>query len=92
MSTKGTLSRDQAIAQVGLAAVEVVEGENCDFTNRVQPDGDSRIEFSASADATDQDGDPVTLVAYYYQEQSDVDAIEQELEELEWKIHGFEVE
>ncbi len=91
MSTKGTLSREQAINQVGLAAVEAVEAENCDFTNRVQCDGDSRIEFSASVDATDQDGSSVTLVAYYYQEESDVDAVEQ-LDLLDWEVFGFEVE
>ena len=44
---KGNLSRDQVIELVGLDAVESVENENCDYTNRVQTDGDDSVEFSA---------------------------------------------
>ena len=40
MSTKGEMNREQAVAMVGEVAVDKVERENCDFTNRVQCDGD----------------------------------------------------
>lgn len=90
MSTKGEMNREQAVAMVGEVAVDKVERENCDFTNRVQTDGDSRTEFSASVRCEDKDGNEVTLVAYYYQEQADVDAVEN-LDELNWEIAGYEV-
>lgn len=45
MSTKGEMNREQAVAMVGEVAVDKVERENCDFTNRVQCDGDTCTEF-----------------------------------------------
>jgi len=90
MSTKGEMNREQAVAMVGEVAVDKVERENCDFTNRVQCDGDTRIEFAASVRCEDREGNDVTLVAYYYQEQADVDAVEN-LDELNWEISGYEV-
>lgn len=90
MSTKGEMTREQAVAMVGEVAVDKVDRENCDFTNRVQCDGDTRTEFSASVRCEDREGNEVTLVAYYYQEQADVDAVEN-LDELNWGIHGYEV-
>lgn len=90
MSTKGEMTREQAVAMVGEVAVDKVERENCDFTNRVQCDGDTRTEFAASVRCEDREGNKVTLVAYYYQEQADVDAVEN-LDELNWEIAGYEV-
>jgi hypothetical protein len=89
MSTMGNLTRDEVISRVGLATVSALDAENCDFTNRVQTDGDTRVEFSASVDAVSDDED-VKLVAYYYQEQADVDAC-QELDQLDWAIQGYEI-
>ena len=90
MSTKGEMKREQAVAMVGEVAVDKVERENCEFTNRVQCDGDTRTEFSASVRCEDREGNEVTLVAYYYQEQAEVDAVEN-LDELNWEISGYEV-
>ncbi len=88
--TKGTLSRDQAIAAVGHKTVDLVDGLNCDFTNRVQTDGDTRVEFSASTPCVDAEGYNGILVVYYYQEQADLDEAE-ELDHLNWTITGYEI-
>lgn len=83
MNTKGNLTREQAVAQVGEEAVAQVERENCDFTNRVRDNG--WVEFSASVTVGDK-----TLVTYYYQTQEAIDAAG-ELDQLDWEIEGFEV-
>jgi hypothetical protein len=83
MSTKGNLTREQAVAEVGEQAVAEVDSVNCDFTNRVMDGG--LVEFSASVNVGDD-----TLTAYYYQAQADVDAAE-ELDQLDWIIEGYEV-
>lgn len=92
MSTKGNLTREQAVAIVGEQAVDAVERENCDFTNRVQCDGDTRVEFAASVLASDTEGNEVSLIAYYYIEQDDLDANEDNsLDVFDWEIEGYEV-
>ena len=91
MSSKGNLTREQAIEQVGAEAVAKVEAENCDFTNRVQTDGDTRVEFSATVSATDKDGDAVRLVAYYYQEPEALEAAGDDLSNCDWVINGYEI-
>jgi hypothetical protein len=83
MSTKGNLTREQAVAQVGEQAVAEVNAENCDFTNRVMDGG--LVEFSASVRVGND-----TLTAYYYQDQSAVDAAEG-LDQLNWEIEGYEI-
>ena len=88
---KGTLTRDQAVAIVGEDAVSKVETENCDFTSRLMPAGfEDVVEFSSSIRCDDLAGDPCILVAYYYQ---DADAVSEaeELDHLDWEIHGYEV-
>lgn len=91
---KGNLTREQAVAIVGEAAVASVENENCDFTNRVGYNGsirgDDEVEFKASASAEDKDGNEVSIVAYYYQDADDVDASDG-LDSLNWEIEGYEV-
>lgn len=82
------LSREQAIKAVGLTAVEAVEKENCDFTNRVMNDG--TVEFSASVDAINQDGDEVKLLAYYFQDAESVDDCD-DLSDLNWEVSHYEV-
>jgi len=83
MSTKGNLTREQAVAQVGEEAVAKVDAENCDFTNRVMDNG--WVEFSASVKLGEE-----TLTAYYYQTQEAVDAAE-DLGSLTWEVEGYEV-
>ena len=88
---KGQLTRDQAVAAVGEEAVKAVEAENCDYTNRLMPGGfEDVVEFAASSQCTDTDGTACTLVAYYYQDATDV-AAAQELDHLDWEIRGYEI-
>lgn len=86
------MTRDEAIALVGLEAVESVEGENCDFTNRVTngTEWDGFCEFSASVRLHDDPNDREQLIAYYYQKNEDVDATE-DLGSLNWEIDHYEV-
>jgi hypothetical protein len=77
-----SLTRDQAIAQCGLEAVNRVESANPDFSRR---EIDGLIEFTASVPCCDQ-----TLTAYYYQTRRDVDAVEN-LDDLIWSIAHYSV-
>ncbi len=80
------------MAMVGEEAVIEVERENCEYTNRVQTDGDTGVEFAASVRCTDQHGDDCTLVAYYYQDQETLDELgDNDLSALDWEIEGYEV-
>ncbi len=92
---KGNLTREEAVAMVGEEAVAKVESEDCDFTNRMQTDGDTGVEFSASVRCKDQNGDDCVLIAYYYQEQEALDDLEEagndDLGLLDWEIEGYEV-
>lgn len=90
MNTKGHLTREQAVAIVGEAAVLAAEADNCDYTNRVMPDNDSRVEFVGAAKATDRDGVPCTAWVYYYQEASTLAECD-DLGALDWAIEGYEV-
>ena len=86
----GKLSRQEAINIVGKEAVENVEKENCQFTNRVQTDGDTAVEFMASVTAVDREGNFCTLEAYYYQDEDVVNNTE-DLSSLDWEIEGYEI-
>lgn len=88
---KGDLTREQAIELVGLAAVEAVEKENCDFTNRLIDPVFDIVEFSACVACTHADGDDCILTAYYYQTNEDIDESGGELGNLDWGIEGYEV-
>jgi hypothetical protein len=83
MSTKGNLTREEAVAQVGEQAVAQVEAQNCDFTNRVMESG--WVEFSASIKLGEE-----TMTAYYYQTQAAIEAAE-DLGSLTWEVEGYEV-
>jgi hypothetical protein len=90
MSTKGNLSREQAVAIVGEAAVLAAERDNAEHTNRLMPDNDSRVEFVGAAKATDRDGIPCAVRAYYYQEGEALAECD-DLGSLSWTIEGYEV-
>jgi len=90
MSTKGNLSREQAVAIVGEAAVLAAERDNAEHTNRLMPDNDPRVEFVGAAKATDRDGIPCTARVYYYQEASSLAECD-DLGALDWAIEGYEV-
>lgn len=87
----GKLTRDQAIEIAGAAKVDEVDAKNCDFTNRLQTDGDEAIEFSASVSFEDADGDDCSLTAFYYQFQEDLDGAGDDLSNCDWVIAGYEV-
>jgi len=87
---KGILTREEAIRVAGSDVVSRLDSENCDFSNRVQTDGDTAVEFSASVEFVDEDGTECCLIAYYYQEQDDLDGVE-DLSLLDWDIEGYEV-
>jgi flagellar hook protein FlgE len=87
---KGNLTREQAIEAAGLEAVEKVESMNCDFSNRVQTDGDTAVEFESCVYFIDNEGNKRSLTAYYYQEQEDLDEVE-DMGSLDWEINGYEL-
>jgi hypothetical protein len=75
------LNREQAIKEVGLNAVVEVEGESVDFTNRVT--GNDWVEFSATVNAQDAEGENVKLTMYLLVAQSELDVCE-ELDGVDW--------
>lgn len=98
MSKNGNLTREQAMAIVGAKAVEKVERENCEPTNRVGYNGscqnDDLTEWSASVSCQDQDGNDVTLVAYYYTDDADEKLVEEvggDWGAIDWEINGYEI-
>lgn len=91
MSTKGTLTREQAIQAVGIELVDRVESVNCEPSSRLQTDGDERVEFVAQINAgEDVDGFQRVLKAYYYQSPQALEGVE-DLSDIEWTIAGYEV-
>ncbi len=92
---KGNLKRAEAVAIVGEAAVARADAANCEPTNRVGYNGacqgDDLIEWSARASATDKDGFPCTVVAYYYTSQEEIEEAGDDLSNVDWVIAGYEV-
>lgn len=86
----GKMTREQAADIVGSSAIEQLDGIGCDFTGRVQTDGDTTVEFSASIKCRNIDGDEVTLTAFYYQDVESVRDCE-DLANLRWEVHGYEI-
>ena len=76
------------MAIVGEVAVDKVERELRLY--QPQCDGDTAPNLGQRAPSEDREGNEVTLTAYYYKEQADVDAVEN-LDELNWEIAGYEV-
>ena len=88
---KGNLTRDEAIAIVGLAAVQAVEAKNCEPTGRVgyngECQGDDLCEWSASVSVDDG-----VLIAYYYTSNSDDQAMaDGDGSDVDWVINGYEI-
>ena len=87
---KSNLTRAQAIAIVGIDAVDAVDAEYCQPTNRVgYNSNDDEVEFSSRVNAIDGGG-KASLVAYYYQKTSDVNGCGN-LDELTWEVAGYEI-
>ena len=99
MSTKGSLTREQAIETVGADAVNRVDREGCEPTNRVGYNGacqgDDLTEWSASVSCKDKDGNECVLLAYYYTDNDDDQAIgdaDGDGSAIDWEIAGYEIE
>lgn len=88
---KGNLARQQAIEAAGLALVEKLEAMDCDFTNRLQTDGDEDVEFAASVMFVDADGNERELTAYYYQSPEALATVDNDMGVLDWDISGYEI-
>lgn len=85
------MTREQAVAAVGEQAVAAVEAENCDFTGALMDECDPCVEFAASVGCEDKDGNRVTLSAYYYPTQAELDDVGDDLSNIDWQIVRYEV-
>lgn len=96
MSTKGNLTREEAVAIIGEEAVAAAERENCEPTGRVGYNGacqgDELIEWSACEAGVDRDGNECHVLVYYYTTRADEEAaIESGWDAASWKIAGYEI-
>lgn len=87
------MTREQAIAVCGLAAVEEVEADNCEPTNVVGSNGacqgDDLTEWSASVWC-----DAGTLICYYYttnEQDAEMAAHDGDGSVIDWTVAGYEV-
>lgn len=79
-------NRKQMIKIFGGAEIEKLENKNCEPTGRIMDACDEIVEFTASIEAYDLDGNMCIITAYYYQH----DPIEAEnLDDLEWEIDDY---
>jgi len=98
MSTKGNLSREQAVEIIGEAAVNAAEAKNCEPTNRVGYNGacqnDELCEWSASAPGEDKNGTECSVVVYYYTTNEDDQTMADNNGDgsaIDWVISGYEI-
>jgi hypothetical protein len=96
MSTKtNLLTRDEAIAKAGIAAIEKLDNENCEATNRLMGDNSDLVEYAASVrvDIKDEQGDTYewTLTAYYYPTTDELEAAGDDLGNVDWSIEGYQL-
>lgn len=80
------LTREQAIEQAGIQAIEAVEAMNCEPTGRITDDG--TMEFRASVALNDEEGS--ILEVYYFQDEETAMQTE-DLSDLQWEIHGYRI-
>lgn len=95
---KGNLTRSQAVAIIGEAAVHEVDYSNCEPTGRVGYNGacqgDDLCEWSASAGGIDKDGTECSVVVYFYTTNEDDDlmaAMDGDGSYIDWQVNGYEV-
>ena len=97
MTIKGNLNKDQAINTVGVDAVNNIDYVNCEPTGRVGYNGacqgDSLTEWTSYVSCKDNNGDNVTLSAYYYttNDQDQMIADTGDGGCIDWVIEGYEV-
>lgn len=85
------LTRSQAVAIVGEAAVDRVDAENCELTNRNGGDRWDLLEWAAVISTTDQNGISVHLYAMYYTTEAEVEAAGDDLSNIDWEIDHYRV-
>ena len=89
MRTRGALTREEAIKIVGGNTVEAVGHVKRKSTGIKLEEG--LVEFVASIDAIDVDGEAVIVSAYYYQPLEAMEGAGKDTVNLNWKISGYEV-
>ena len=89
--TKGNLTREQAVAIAGEQLVTKVESKNCQPTGRLMTDNSDLVEFLASVNFDDADGNDRVLTAYYYPTQEQLDNAGDDLSNVDWVIEGYEI-
>ena len=90
----GQLTRAEAVEIAGEDMISALDKADCDYTGRLQTDGDDSVEFSASVSGTARDGESITVIAYYDQDPSDLtddygEGVDHSL--LDWVVYGYEV-
>lgn len=94
MSSTERMTREQAIALVGIDAVDRVDAVNCEPTNRVLDAGDDSAEWAASVHLPDdEDGFARRLVAVYYTtpEQDATMGATGDGASIDWVVDHYEV-
>lgn len=82
---KGNLTKEQAITLCGHFVVDLLDNKNADFTNRVQTDGDTDVEFSAQIETV-----AGVLIVYYYQPEEFIKNNDIQLCDLDWQVHAYD--
>lgn len=90
MKKRGLLTREEAIKIVGGNTVEAVGHVERESTE-IELIDEGLVEFVASIDAVDLEGEAAILSAYYYQRRDVMDGAGEDLRDLDWKISGYEV-
>lgn len=92
------MNKEQAIEIVGIDAIEALEAENCEPTNRVGyrglAGGDQLTEWAASVTCKDKDGNDCCVTAYYYTSNDEDKAIadaDGDGSAIVWEIDRYEI-
>ena len=84
------LTAEQAEKIVGDKMISELDGLDCEPTGRLMGGSNDLVEFSASLEGEDLEGESCTVVVYYYQLESDLEETE-DLSYLEWIAEGYEI-
>jgi hypothetical protein len=89
------LTRNQAIAMVGINKIQELEALNCEPTSRAYDHADGEIEWSASLTTEFiPDGEPCTVTAYYYTDAADaaqVEALGGDWGGIDWEVSYYTI-
>ena len=86
------MDRNELEKIVSKSNIDLLEKENCDFTNRVT--NNKTIEFITSLKCCDLNGDDCIIQAYYYVDQDWVDSLGEDVDWLalsSWEIDHYEI-